>query len=310
MKSRTGKMSNTVKGICLAAFASTSWGVAGVITQYVSQNVGIPASWFLSARTTGAAIVLLLVSAIIYGKGIFSVFKSWKSIMWLVLYGLFGLAANMGSFYVSIQTGNAAATTILQYLSPLFILLGGFVFMHKKPMKMDIVVFVLALAEVFLSITKGDISQLSIPMGSFFWGIISGITAALYVVLPRPLAHDNSPIVVLGWGTLIASLAFNINHPVWTNVPHLGMGGVLGVCGIILFGTLLTFSSLIYASRFTSSEVISLLDAIQPVATFVLSVIFLHTHISWVEVLGAVLVILAVYILQYVQRHKNQEELL
>ncbi|WP_413628172.1 DMT family transporter [Fructilactobacillus vespulae] len=299
MFSKIKGMSNTVKGILLAGFASVSWGIAGVITQFVSQNASIPAPWFLSARTTGAAIILLAVSAIVFKGKIFNIFKTWKSIATLVCYGLFGLAANMGSFYVSIQDGNAAATTILQYLAPLFILLGAFIFQHKKPVKMDIVVFVIAIVGVFLSITKGDISQLSIPMGSLIWGLISGVTAALYVVLPRTLGKENPPIVVMGWGTLVASIAYNINHPVWTDVPHLTTGAILGVLGIIFFGTLLTFSTLIYATRFTSSEVISLMDALQPVSTFILSVIFFATAISLAEVVGSILVIIAIYLLQF-----------
>ncbi|ANZ57785.1 hypothetical protein BGL34_03640 [Fructilactobacillus lindneri] len=303
MFERIKNMSNTAKGIILAGSASVSWGIAGVITQFVSQNESIPASWFLSARTSGAGLILLAVSALVYRGRIFNIFKSWKSIMILIAYGLFGLAANMGSFYVSIQNGNAAATTILQYLAPLFIVLGSFIFQHKKPVKMDLVVFVIAIVGVFLSITKGDISQLSIPMDSFIWGLISGVTAALYVVLPRSLGKDNPPIVVMGWGTLIASIAFNLNHPVWTNVPHLTSGAILGVLGIIFFGTLLTFSTLIYASRFTSSEVISLMDALQPVSTFILSVIFFHAALSLAEVVGAILVILAIYLLQYSQRN-------
>ncbi|EKK20856.1 Permease of the drug, metabolite transporter (DMT) superfamily [Fructilactobacillus florum 8D] len=299
------KINSGTKGIILAGLASVSWGVAGVITQFVSQNEAIPADWFLAARTTGAALVLLLVSAIIYRGRIFHVFHSWKSVALLVCYGLFGLAANMGSFYVSIQTGNAAATTILQYLAPLFILLGSFVFQHKKPLKIDLVIFVIAIVGVFLSITKGDISQLSIPLDSFLWGLVTGVTAALYVVLPRPLGKENPPIVVMGWGTLIASLAFNLNHPVWTKVPPLSPAAVLGILGVIFFGTLLTFSTLIYASRFTSSANISLMDALQPVSTFILSVIFFQDKLSLAEIAGAILVIVAIYLLQYSQREPN-----
>ena len=38
------------------------------------------------------------------------------------------------------------------------------------------------------------------------WGLGSGLTAAFYVVLPRNIVKDpdNPPLVVLGWGTLIA----------------------------------------------------------------------------------------------------------
>ena len=41
------------------------------------------------------------------------------------------------------------------------------------------------------------------------------------------------------------------------------------------------------------------MDALQPVSTFILSVIFFNTALSLAEVVGAILVILAIYLLKY-----------
>ncbi|USS86874.1 DMT family transporter [Fructilactobacillus cliffordii] len=300
-------INRATKGLLFAIFASVSWGFSGTLQQFVSQNETIPAGWFLSARTTIASLILLVLSAIIYRGKIFGVFKSWRSIGWLVAYGLFGLAGNMGSFYVAIQQGGsngASMATILQYLAPLFILLGALIFQRQRPSKVDLVVFILALLGVFLAVTKGNLNELSIPMISLVMGIISGITAAGYVVLPKEIGKDNPPFVVLGWGTLIASLAFNLHQPIWVGVPHLSMGGVLGILGIIFFGTLITFPAIIYATRYTSSAAISLVDAIQPVITFVISIFWFHATLNIVEMIGAVLIIVAIYILQYSERHQ------
>lgn len=134
--------------------------------------------------------------------------------------------------------------------------------------------FAIALIGVVLSITKGDISQLSIPAVSLFWGIISGITAAFYVVIPRPLMIDNSPLTVLGWGTLIAGIGFNLHQPVWVGVPTLTMGSIIGIIAIVIIGTVLPFACLLHSMRYASSADVSLVDAVQPVVTFLLSVIF------------------------------------
>ncbi|EKK20141.1 DMT family transporter [Fructilactobacillus florum] len=303
------QLSRPVKGMLLAIFASSSWGFSGALQQFVSQTETIPAGWFLSARTTFTGLILLTVCAVIYRGKIFNVFKSWRSIAWLIAYGLLGLAANMGSFYVAIQQGGAngaSSATILQYLAPLFILLGAFLFQHKKPLKIDLIVFLIALLGVFLSVTRGNIHELSIPMISLVMGIVSGITAACYVVLPKEIGRDNPPMVILGWGTLIASVAFNLHQPVWVDVPHLSTGGILGIAGIIFFGTILTFPSVIYATRYTDSATISLIDAIQPVITFVISIFWFQADISWPEIIGAVLIIVAIYILQAAQRHPER----
>ena len=55
------------------------------------------------------------------------------------------------------------------------------------------------------------------------WGLGSGLTAAFYIVLPRNIVADpdNPPLVVLGWGTLIAGIFFNLHQPIWIGTPKI-----------------------------------------------------------------------------------------
>ncbi|BAP84704.1 membrane protein [Paucilactobacillus hokkaidonensis JCM 18461] len=297
---------NITKGLLWATLASELWGISGTVLQYISQNLAIPATWFLSVRTLSAGIVLLIIGAIIEGKRIFAIFIDWKLVGWLIAYSLFGLMANLYTFYMSVQKGNAAAATILQYLSPLFIVLGGLVIL-RRPMRSDLIAFAISLVGLFLAITKGNIHELSIPMDALIWGILSGVTAACYVVLPRKIVEEHSPIVVLGWGMLISGVLFNIWHPVWVDAPQLNFKLVSSLAVVVIVGTILAFSVLLYSLNFAPSAVISIVDAVQPVVTFILSVIFLHVKLSWIEVLGSALIILAIYVLQHF-REGNVEE--
>ncbi|WP_137596845.1 DMT family transporter [Paucilactobacillus kaifaensis] len=290
---------NITKGLLWATLASGLWGVSGTVLQYISQNLAIPATWFLSVRTLSAGVVLLIISAMIEGKRMFSIFTNWRLVCWLIAYSLFGLMANLFTFYMSVQTGNAAAATILQYLSPLFIVLGSLVLLRQRPMRSDLIAFTISLIGLFLAITKGNIHELAIPMDSLIWGILSGVTAACYVVLPRQIVKEHSPIVVLGWGMFISGVLFNLRHPVWVNEPQLDFKLVTSLAVVIIVGTILAFSVLLYSLNFAPSAVISIVDAVQPVVTFILSVIFLHVKLSWIEVFGSALIILAIYVLQH-----------
>lgn len=287
-----------MKGIAWAALASTMWGVSGTVLQLISQNLAIPATWMLSTRTIITGVILLAIGAIKYGKGIFNVFSTWQSTLSVVSYAIFGLMANLLTFYYAIQKGNASAATILQYLSPLFIVFGGVVFMHRRPFRSDIIAFVIALVGVVMSITRGNITQLAIPVDSLLWGIGSGITAAFYVVLPQRAAKNNSPVVVLGWGTMIAGILFNIYRPFWINPPEISTTLVASVGTVVLFGTILPFSLLLHATKFAPSDVVSIMDALQPIVTSILSVIFFHLVLNIYEIIGIILVIIAIYILQ------------
>ena len=67
---------------------------------------------------------------------------------------------------------------------------------------------------------------------------------------------------------------------------------------IVLIGTIFAFLSLLHSLQYAPSAVVSIVDAVQPVVTFVLSIIFLGLQVTWVEILGSLLVIVAIYILQ------------
>lgn len=293
------------KGIFVAAFASFSWGISGTVLQLISQNLAIPASWMLSTRTFFTGLILLVLSAIIYRGQIWGVFKNRASLFSVLTYAIFGLAMNLLTFYYAVQTGNASTATILQYLSPLFIVLGSIIFQRKMPMRSDLIAFVLALVGVFLCITRGDVTHLAVPLISLLWGLGAGITAAFYVALPKKAAAKNPPLIVLGWGTMIAGLFFNCFRPFWVNPPHLTVMLVSSVATVMLFGTIIPFGMLLYASRLAPSDVISIMDAVQPITTSILSVFFFHLNMNIIEALGILVVILAIYVLQRGRRENT-----
>lgn len=303
MKTKT--TSRYMQGIMWAMLASTLWGISGTVMQFVSQNQAIPADWFLSVRTLSAGVILLAIGAIQQGRGIFKVFHSWASVGQLVAYATLGLMANMYTFYVSIEKGTAAAATILQYLSPLFIVLGTLAFKRELPLRTDMIAFGVSLLGVFLAITRGNIHELAIPMDALVWGVLSGVTAALYVVLPRKIVAENSPVVILGWGTLIAGVLFNLYHPLWRGAPKITPSLVTSIGAIVLIGTIFAFLSLLHSLQFAPSAVVSIVDAVQPVVTFILSIIFLGLKVSIVEIIGSVLVVVAIYILQRFRSDPN-----
>jgi Predicted permeases len=218
------------RGFWLAFCASALWGISGTVLQVVAKDLNIPAMWFIGTRTTVAGIILLVVGLIVLPKKeFFAVFKNWKDLLTLISFSVFGLLANMFTFFHAIKTGNSSTATILQYLSPLFIMIGTIMFTKKKTSRVDVISFVLALIGVVLMITRGDIGHLSIPFVSVLWGIGSGITAALYVTIPQRLIAKYHGILITGWGMLIAGIISNFFNPMWVNTPKMDVKSVLGV---------------------------------------------------------------------------------
>lgn len=295
----TKKVKKTLnKGFFLALIASITWGISGAVQQIVAKDMAIPAMWFVGVRTLVAGVILLVIAFFVRPKKeFFSIFKSWKDTLTLIAFSIFGLFLNMYTFFYAIQGGNSSTATILQYLSPLFIMLGSIVFFHKKVLRVDVISFALALVGVALLITRGDFSHLAIPFSAVLWGIGSGITAALYVVIPQRLIANHNGLLVTGWGMFIAGIFSNFFHPVWVNVPHLSTKGLLGVIGVILLSNVIAFLLMVFSTKYTTAATISITDAVQPFTTLVLSVLFLSLAVNFAEIAGAVIVVVAIYVL-------------
>lgn len=73
---------------------------------------------------------------------------------------------------------------------------------------------------------------------------------------------------------MIAGILFNLYHPFWVNPPHVTVTLVGSVATVVLFGTAIPFGLLLEAIHFAPSDVVSIMDAVQPIVTTILSVIF------------------------------------
>ena len=80
----------------------------------------------------------------------------------------------------------------------------------------------------------------------------------------------------------------------------------LSISTVNKVGTNFPIGLLLNSSRLAPSDVISIMDALQPVTTSILSVIFLGLEMNWVEIVGIILVIVAIYILQRGRRNMEK----
>lgn len=307
------KMNNHIKikadldrGIFWSLFATIMFGTADTLLQFLSQHENVSAVWFLSTRTFFAGIILLIIGAFMYRRHFFDIFKSIQSIVYLVLYALLGICVNFLASYLSVQYGNSASMSILQYLSPLFVLLIMVIVQRRAPSLIDVIVFIMAMIGIFLVLTKGNFSKLSISTTALMWGIGAGFGQALYLICPVPLTKKHYPqILILGWGLIISSVAFNLKQPIWVNPPKINLALVLTISCVVLFGTIISFMCFLKAAKYVTSQIMSLTAAFEPITVFILSFIFFNLQVNFIEVLGAVIVLAAIITLQIYHSRAN-----
>lgn len=109
---------------------------------------------------------------LVYGatqhQDILAVFKNKHDSFKLLLFTLFGMTAVQLTYFMAISTGNAATATILQYLSPIMIILYLAIKDWVLPNRIDALSVIIAIIGTALIVTQGNFQSLALPLPALF----------------------------------------------------------------------------------------------------------------------------------------------
>ena len=160
-----------LKGMFLVIIGATLWGISGTVAQYLFQKKGFTAEWLVVARMLASGIILTLYSFIKGNKNIIKIWTNKKDVFSLIIFSILGMLGVQYTYFASINYGNAATATILQYLSPVIITCYLAIKSKKFPHFQQLLAIILAMIGTFFIITKGDMNNLSISKLALFCGI-------------------------------------------------------------------------------------------------------------------------------------------
>ena len=291
------KDGNKMRGITLAITGAVFWGGSGVSAEYLMETKEISSAWLVSVRMLFAGLVILLYLIVKNKKEAFKLLNNRKNQLSVFIFSFFGVILLQYSFFKAIESSNAATATILQYLSPIFIVIFFMVESKKIPNKLSIMSILLSLIGTAFLVTKGDLSSLSISPSGLFWGLMAGLLGAVYIIQPRRIMAEFGTIAVTGWGMFFGGLMFQIYHPIWKSIPKLDVTSLLLISYIVLFGTVFSYICLLHSTRFIPAQFSSLLTSFEPLSSALFSSLFLGSIILPIEIISMLLIILAVFLL-------------
>ncbi|MFC6346788.1 DMT family transporter [Vagococcus carniphilus] len=291
------KVGNKTKGILLAIIGAIFWGGSGVCAQYIMQNKGASTGWLVSVRMLFAGILILFYLYFSQKNKLFTILKNKKDMLSTLIFSVFGVIFLQYAFFAAIKVSNAATATILQYLSPIFIVI-YFIFESKKiPNVMSMISIALSLFGTALLVTKGDFGTLSISVLGLFWGLMAGFFGAFYIIQPRRIMAKYGTTTIIGWGMFFGGLLFQLYHPIWKDVPELDLQTFGLVCFIVVFGTILSYICLLKSTRYIPAQFSSLLTSFEPLSSALFSSLFLGVVILPIEIISMVIIIFSVFLL-------------
>lgn len=286
-------LSSRSKGLLLVIIGATCWGIGGTVAKKLFEQFAVDVNWLVSTRLLAAGILLLTLQAILGGRSaVTSVWQHKFTAGRLILFGLAGMLAVQYTYMASIQHGNAAVATLLQYLSPVMIIMYLLLRRQMALSSRDLTMVTLALLGCFLLLTNGSLAGLTVPIPAIIWGVLSGVTAAFYTLYAAALVREHDSLTIVGWAMMIGGCGLSILHPPWqADFAHMAPTIWLYMAFIIIFGTMIAFWFYVKSLQYLSAREVSLLGSLEPLAAVITTVFWLHTPFGWFQWLGTACII-------------------
>ncbi|MBG9791315.1 transporter [Paenibacillus dendritiformis] len=286
-------------GFFLVITGAILWGIGGTVAQKLFQQFAIEVNWLVTTRLLIAGVLLLTIQLCRQGRSqILGVWKNRRTACRLIIFGLLGMLAVQYTYMASIQHGNAAVATLLQYLAPVMIILYSLIRRQSVLTRQDVLTVSLALAGCFFLLTNGSISQLSVPTPAIVWGVLSGVALAFYTLYAVPLLAQYESLVIVGWAMVLGGVALSFIHPPWRVDFHsLTAEAYVYLFFVIIFGTMLAFWFYIESLQSLLPKETSLLGSLEPLAAVFATVLWLHEPFGWFQWIGAACILGMIFML-------------
>lgn len=136
-------------------------------------------------RLTLAGSLVLIWSAIQLKSQVLDIWRDKKNYLPFLAYAILGIFSVQYFFYLCVEYSNATTATILQFISPVFILFYNRLVYQKRASKSAVFYVLVAMLGVCLMATKGDLSQLSMTPLALITGLLSAMGVMFNVILPQ-----------------------------------------------------------------------------------------------------------------------------
>jgi drug/metabolite transporter (DMT)-like permease len=292
----TNNINQRLQGIILAVVGASLWGLGGTVSDFLFQQRHIDINWYVTARLVISGIALLVLFKIMNRrKSIFSIFTNAHTVFQLIIFSIFGMLLVQYSYMASINYGNAAVATLLQYIAPVYIILWYIIRRKEKFKPFDLIAIILTLSGTFLLLTNGSFSKLLVASPSVIWGIISGLALTFYTIYASQLLARFQSILVVGWAMLISGILMNFKAPIW----HFDFSALtISTTGYLIFGiiggTAIAFFFFIKSLTYLTAKETTLYGTIEPVMAIVASALWLKVAFLPLQLVGIILIIILI----------------
>lgn len=259
--------------------ATIFWGINIPVVKALVPE-WMPANAVTAVRIMGACVLFWICSIFIKTTKIDK--PDWLKI---IVGGAIGLFSFIFLMNLSLKYASPIDVSIIMTLPPVFVLIIGAIFQHRRPSVLEIIGVLAALAgavTVILAGTGGKNGSDNL-LGDMI-ALASALCYSIYLVVTEKPSHKYHPVTMLRWTFLFASIPCLILIPAFSGMPILHSTSAtpwLEAAFIMLCPSFIAYFLLSDALKSIGSELVSLYQYLIPVVATIASVIMkldtLHT---------------------------------
>ena len=285
------------KGIIFALLGGTGWGLSGTCGQFLFSYSDAAPLTVTIYRLIFSGLLLIAINLVRHPRGMLDIFKDWKTVIHLVIYGVFGVGLCQLSYLSAISYTNSGTATVLQSSGIILVFIIASIMQHKVPRGLEYLCLALVMGGVFLLATHGDLSHLYLSKEGLLWGAAAAVAVALYTLLPGKLMGRFGTSLVLGYAMLIGGLvlfAVSGDARILTDTRPVTL---LSIAFIVIVGTAMGFGFYLTGVGLCGPKKASMISSVEPVVATLTSFLFLHTSFMPMDLAGFASVILGCVLL-------------
>lgn len=301
------KHKRIMAGTVMTIVGGMLWGVSGVCGQFLFQNKDVTASWLVPVRLVVAGFLMLCFYIWKDKKKAFAIWQKKENRRDILIYGLAGMMLCQYTYFQTIEWSNAGTATVIQYLGPALIVVWVCLRTRRLPERKEVTGVLLALLGIFLIATHGNPTSLALSGRALAMGLLSAVSVVIYTVQPEKLQKQFPTPLILAWGMLIGGCVLTVLFRPWhqTVIADVQMATTLLI--VIFLGTMASFSLYMTGVKLIGSVKASLYACVEPVASMVLTAVWMKVQFTLPDIIGTICIILTIIILALPSGKRNNQ---
>jgi drug/metabolite transporter (DMT)-like permease len=282
-------------GYLFVILAAACWAAAASAAKFLF-NSGITPFQLVQLRITTATVFLFL-GLLCTRRELLRINRG--DIAYFFMLGTFGMATINITYLYAISKLNVAAALILEYLAPVIIAVYTSVFQRERLNTSIAAAMLAAVGGCYLAVGAYRLELLQLNIAGIASGIGAACAFAWWSLYGEYGMRRYNPWTVLFYAFLVATIEWNLLHPPLEAFQHAYSPATWGwVLFIAIVGAILPFGLYFEGINRIRATRASITSTIEPILAGVLSFIFLGETMEWPQILGGLLVIVAIVLLQ------------